>query len=249
VAKTIASLGHLAHRAVDLNMVAGGFVNDLRELADATPHDRRYDRLCEYTEIVTRLLRGEMLTLPGEFYRVERLRLRPELSRALLPRLFISGSSAPGRAAARALCAVAVAYPVPATETETLPRDDGQAKGIRVGIVARAHEDDAWRVARLRFPEDRAGQLAHTFAGRTSDSQWHRQLSRVAEDPPPYWLAPFRNYKTFCPYLVGTHERVGQELARYMAAGYRTFLLDVPADEDDLLHAGLAFQHALAAVL
>ena len=60
VAKTVASLGHLWRRGVDLNMVAGGFVNDLSELADTTPHDRRYDRLREYTEIVARLLAGQV---------------------------------------------------------------------------------------------------------------------------------------------------------------------------------------------
>lgn len=248
VAKTIASLGHLAHRAVDLNMVAGGFVNDLRELSDTTPHDRRYDRLREYTEIVTRLLEGETVTFDGEFYRADRLRLRPALPGALRPRILIAGSSAPGRATARALGAVAVEYPVPASDGEPAPALEGPAKGIRVGIVARSDEDDAWRVARTRFPEDRAGQIAHQLAGRTSDSQWHRQLSGVADGPSPYWLAPFRNYKTFCPYLVGTYGRVGRELARCLAAGYTTFILDVPADEDDLYHAGLAFQHAQAEV-
>ena len=29
----------------------------------------------------------------------------------------------------------------------------------------------------------------------------------------PYWLGPFHNYKTFCPYLVGSYERVADELA------------------------------------
>jgi len=248
VAKTIASLGHLANRAVDLNMVAGGFVNDLRALADTTPHDRRYDRLREYTAIVMRLLEGEAVTFEGEFYRVDRLRLRPELPRALRPRILVSGSSAPGRAAARALGAVAVEYPVPAADGETTPALEGLAKGIRVGIIARSDEAEAWRVARTRFPADRAGQIAHQLAGRTSDSQWHHQLSEVADDPPPYWLAPFRNYRTFCPYLVGTHGRLGQELACYLAAGYTTFVLDVPAGEDDLYHANLVFQHARAEV-
>ena len=35
---------YLHGRAVDLNMVAGGFRNDLRALGDETPHDDRYDR-------------------------------------------------------------------------------------------------------------------------------------------------------------------------------------------------------------
>jgi len=39
VATLVASLGHLYRRRVYLNMVAGGFVNDLTALDDPTPHD------------------------------------------------------------------------------------------------------------------------------------------------------------------------------------------------------------------
>jgi hypothetical protein len=55
---------------------------------------------------------------------------------------------------------------------------------------------------------------------RVSDSHWHHQLSQLGEQPPseesPYWLGPFQNYKTFCPYLVGSYDRVSAELARYL---------------------------------
>jgi alkanesulfonate monooxygenase len=44
VAKIVASLGHLYRRRVFLNMVAGGFKNDLNALSDPTPHDERYER-------------------------------------------------------------------------------------------------------------------------------------------------------------------------------------------------------------
>src|SRR6478672_2337118 len=42
VAKMVSSLGFLYHRRIYLNMVAGGFKNDLVALNDLTPHDRRY---------------------------------------------------------------------------------------------------------------------------------------------------------------------------------------------------------------
>src|SRR5213596_1133469 len=41
VAKTVASLGFLHGRRIYLNMVAGGFKNDLESLYDPTPHDAR----------------------------------------------------------------------------------------------------------------------------------------------------------------------------------------------------------------
>src|SRR5262244_1630325 len=56
VAKMVASMGHLYGRRIYLNMVAGGFKNDLEALNDMTPHDRRYDRLIEYTAVIKELL-------------------------------------------------------------------------------------------------------------------------------------------------------------------------------------------------
>ena len=64
----------------------------------------------------------------------------------------------------------------------------------------------------------------------------------------PYWLAPFENYRTMCPYLVGSYERVGDELARYLSLGYRSFILDIPPVEDELRHTRAAFNHAVAQV-
>ncbi len=249
VAKMVSSLGHLYGRAVDLNMVAGGFVNDLRALADTTPHDRRYDRLREYAGIVRQLLAGEVVTSAGEFCRVERLRLTPALPAGLFPWILVSASSPAGLAAATALDAVVVKYPAPSESGVVDPAPAGLRSGIRVGIIARKSEEDAWRAAYDRFPEDRRGQMVHALAMRTSDSQWHRELSDVDRESAPYWLTPFRNGKTFCPYLVGSYERVGRELARYVAARSTTFILDIPAAEEDLHHARLAFEHAAVTVV
>jgi alkanesulfonate monooxygenase len=56
VAKMVAGFGHLYNRRLYLNMVAGGFKNDLVALNDATPHDERCTRLVEYTTIIKLLL-------------------------------------------------------------------------------------------------------------------------------------------------------------------------------------------------
>jgi alkanesulfonate monooxygenase len=246
VAKMVTTIAFLHGRRLDLNMVAGGFTNDLQSLHDQTPHDRRYARLVEYTTIVKRLLEGGPVTFEGECYRLTNVRLSPRLPEELFPGIVVSGSSEAGQAAAREMGAVAIHYPKPAREyAERI--DGGGPAGIRVGIIARERAQEAWRIARERFPEDRRGQLAHQLAMKVSDSAWHRQLSGAREEgaDDPYWLVPFRNYKTFCPYLVGDHGAVADELARYLAAGATAFILDVPASGDDLAHVNLAFERAL----
>jgi len=249
-AKMVASLGHLHGRRLFLNLVAGGFKNDLLALGDETPHDERYERTVEYGSVMQQLLASPSpVTFAGKHYRVQNLRMTPPLPPELRPGLLISGSSPAGLEAARALGATAVRYPKPPGEEDEVPSGDSVDFGVRVGIVARERAQEAWAVARLRFPEDRKGQITHKLAVGVSDSQWHRQLSeREAEEASngsPYWLGPFQNYKTFCPYLVGSYERVALEVAGYLELGYSTFILDVPASPDDLLHTAVVFRRAL----
>jgi alkanesulfonate monooxygenase len=246
-AKMIASLAHIHERQVDVNLVAGGFRNDLLALGDETEHGERYARLIEYTELVKRLLKGERVTTSGGYYNVQNLTLKPSLPAELFPGIFVSGSSESGVAAARAIGATAVKYPKPPYE-EVSTSADGAGIGMRVGIIARDDETHAWDVARERFPEDRKGQLTHGLAMKVSDSQWHRQLSELGKQPPsaenPYWLGPFENYKTFCPYLVGSYATVAVELARYIELGFETFILDIPPNEEELRHTAVAFEQA-----
>jgi alkanesulfonate monooxygenase len=251
VAKLASSFGFLYRRRIYLNMVAGGFKNDLTALKDSTPHDRRYDRLREYTHIIKELLTGITVSYEGEFYAVSNLRLTPSLPPDLFPGVFLSGSSDAGLEACRALGATAIKYPKsPKEETEC--RQGPTDSGIRVGIITRDTEEEAWTIARERFPEDRKGQLTHQVAMKVSDSVWHKQLSQLAEetrtDRDPYWLIPFQNYKTFCPYLVGSHATVARELLTYIEAGYRTFILDIPPDQEELRHTATAFNQAMTEV-
>jgi alkanesulfonate monooxygenase len=231
-------------------MVAGGFKNDLEALNDPTPHDRRYDRLTEYTLLIKQLIeRDAPLTAEGQFYSVRGLKLTPSIPDALRPGVFVSGSSEAGCRAAAAMGATPVKYPRAPSE-ESQP-GEGNGAGIRVGIIAREDAGEAWQIARTRFPEDRRGQLTHELAMKVSDSVWHKQLSQLAassngSEDHPYWLVPFENYKTMCPYLVGSYDRVGEELARYIGLGYRSFILDIPPTEEELHHTHVAFEQALA---
>jgi alkanesulfonate monooxygenase len=120
-------------------------------------------------------------------------------------------------------------------------------------VIARRREEEAWQVAYQRFPDDRRGQITRQIATKISDSSWHKRLSEIGSgtgstgsDPgsEAYWLHPFENYQTNCPYLVGSYDVVASELARYITAGYRTYILDIPAAEEEFEHIGIAFQRA-----
>ncbi|HVY94366.1 MAG TPA: LLM class flavin-dependent oxidoreductase [Bryobacteraceae bacterium] len=252
-AKMVSSLSALYQRRVDLNLVAGGFRNDLIALNDPTPHDARYERLAEYAKVMLDLLRhNSPTTFEGRFYQVRNLTLQPALSSGLLPQVLMSGSSSAGLNSARAIGAIPVQYPEP---PENYARPEGSplgGRGLRIGIITRADEEEAWRVALDRFPEDRQGQITHKLALKVSDSVWHQRLAELGESATqvtmagrnPYWLGPYENYKTFCPYLVGNYEAVAQALSGYLSVGYDTFILDIPALEEEFEHMRTAFQMA-----
>jgi alkanesulfonate monooxygenase len=247
-AKFVASLGALHGRRIWLNMLAGGFRNDLLALGDETPHDDRYVRTVEYALLMRRLLEtNQPVTVSGRFYSVRGVRFSPTLPAELQPGWLISGSSPAGRAAAVRIGAVAVEYPAPADVISATP-EAPTGRGIRVGIIARADAEEAWRVAYKRFPDDRRGRLSHALAMKISDSSWHRTLSLLAHagasNGSPYWLWPFEQHRTFCPYLVGDYATVAAEIARYLGLGYRTFVLDIPVDADDLETAATIFRMA-----
>jgi alkanesulfonate monooxygenase len=214
--------------------------------------------MAAYTRLVLDLLAGDgAVTVDDEYHQVTNLRLQPPLPEELMPGVLVSGSSPAGLAAAHALGATPVKYPHPPGDEQA--SDSDEDFGVRVGIVARDTTDEAWQVALERFPEDRAGQITHKLAMKVSDSHWHHQLSGRAESSDragserdgsgrqgregrltPYWLGPFRNYRTFCPYLVGDHETVGDYLAHYRRLGASTFIFDVPPSREELGHVEAA---------
>lgn len=249
VAKKLATFAYVYGRRLWINMVAGGFVNDLLALGDNTPHDDRYLRLVEYTLIIKRLLMDqEPVTFDGKYYDVKNLKMAPPVSADLTPGITISGSSEAGMAAAAEIGAVAIRYPLTPDEEQGVPDDAAVPVGVRVGIIARDDTETAWREALERFPEDRKGQLTHQLAMKSSDSVWHRQLSDRPVGGPteasPYWLGPFHNYKTFCPYLVGSYTDVSGLIASYIKFGFSTFILDIPHSQEELGHIAKVFDQA-----
>src|SRR6266850_2359221 len=254
VAKMITSFAHLYGRRLYLNMVAGGFKNDLLALNDLTPHDERYARLLEYTTVIQRLLQtADPVSFEGRHYKVSNLKLTPSLPAKLMPGVLVSGSSEAGMEAARQLKATAVEYPKPPAEYATAPPANIASRGIRIGIIARSEDAQAWSVARARYPEDRKGQLTHQLAMKVSDASRHPQLSDLGKTEGgaenPYWMVPFQNYKAICPFLVGSYDRVAEEVARYVDIGYRTFILDVPASVEEMHHTGVVFERAVGRCL
>jgi alkanesulfonate monooxygenase len=238
----------LVRRPFDLHVVHRAYAGYLRALDSTLDHDQRYDHLVEYGRILLDLLGSAgPFSHDGQHYRIREAALSLPWDPALTPRVFVAGSSPACLRAQERLGAVRLAYPHWIEDYEE-GSDALAGTGIRLGILARDTAEDAWREAHRRFPPDPNGERIHDAAARMAQSFWHKRLSSSARaDSIPrdtYWLYPFRTYKTYCPYLVGTYQQVADLLCRYLALGVRTLILDEPMEEDDMHHATAAIRLA-----
>jgi alkanesulfonate monooxygenase len=214
--------------------------------ADETPHEERYDRLVEFASIVRQLTDGETVSFEGRYYAARSLKLRQPVDAQNRPEFMVSGSSPAGRGASQTLRARSVTYPLPPDEEQMPPLDAGLAAVLRLGIIARADTEAAWRAAYERFFLDRKTGLAcHTTRGPAGSAE---DVARLVEERAgagaPYWTQPFESYQAMCPYLVGSHEEVSAVLSRYVQRGFGTFVLDEPDGETDLENARIVFDDA-----
>jgi alkanesulfonate monooxygenase len=248
VAKMVSSLAHLYGRRVCFNMVAGSFKNDLLALDDTTPHDRRYALLIEYTRVITDLLSSDkQVTFSGEFHRVEKLRMTPPLPPELFPDIFVSGSSDAGRHAGddgRGCDRI------PPDHLVQMARTGGRNPLASAWESLRHPPRKGRGCCQRAFPLTEKGELTHQLAMKTSDSAWHRRLSEFGiAGCSPYWLRPFETDKSFLP-VSGRQPRDSRAdiLRAYMDRGFRTFILDIPPNEEDLAQTSIAFQYATASL-
>lgn len=245
-ARMINTIAYLHGRRVDLNLVSGGFARHLRAAGCSLDHDQRYDRLAEYGEVLRLLLTADKpVSYAGSHYELKSAALSPQLPPDMMPGFFMSGASDAARHAQEKLGVTRLAYP---REIGTYQGPSPLRRGgVGWGVIARETADEAWSVARRRFPIDKRGEKIHDFASAGVQSRWHQHLSEDAvaagARESVYWLYPFRSYRAFSPYLVGSHAEVAGVLSRYFALGVSAVVLDVDGtlEEADLRHARIAF--------
>jgi len=243
-AKMISSFAYLYKRKVWLNLVTGAAITYLDAFYDNLSHDDRYERLLEYALIIDELLAAKGLTyFEGRYYKISGLQVIPKMPKELRPGYFLAGQSDAARRAASKLNACNMQMLQPEFQHQL----DG-ARGIHFGIVTRTTMDQAWEAARSWFPEDEEGSMLLELSMKNTDSVWKRRMKLLSEDDKlcdnGYWLDPFRNFKADCPYLVGDYAKVADVIAQLILQGVDTFILDLPAKEEEFYHAQTAFRLA-----
>ena len=244
-AKLIGSLVSLYGRRIDLNVITGAAPEELDQVGDKLDHDQRFARAAEYVTLLLRLLSSEgTLAWDGDFYQYRDLAVNAKIPDELLPRIFVAGSSAAGRELAEQVGHVMITHPEPvdrfAAHFVAERSGSRHALGVRVGLLGRQTDDEAWATALKDHQVSRAARLK-TLLKRESQSDWNRRLACLAAEGEVYdgvyWTGPYSTGRTAAPMLVGSYDNVAEYLSRYLALGVSKVLLTKVDTEDDFRHA------------
>lgn len=230
-ARSLLSIAELHGRRVDLNLITGAALSELRAVGDRLDHADRYERLQEYVELLLLLLDGRPVTRAGRFYPADGLHLTPALPAGLRPRLYLAGQSADARRTARALGADLMGMPSPELAT-------GSVRAVHFGVLARKTSAQAEAAMRDHFPDDPVGREMLRLSLANTDSVWKLGLSmqRPSAPPSPLRMEPFLAFHADCPYIVGDYDAVAAWMTDTAAAGVHTFVLDSPTTPEDFRH-------------
>ncbi|MFC5597478.1 LLM class flavin-dependent oxidoreductase [Deinococcus cellulosilyticus] len=244
VAQQVWSLAELHGRAVDLNLVTGSNPQDFQILGEHLEHGDLYVRLAEHGHALQSLLddRVSPPVRPALYpYAFEKLKYT--LPASLRPNFYVAGISSDAQKLGIQLRAVNFTNPEPlagwslflSTLQERLPTF---RHALRVGLVVRPTESEAWQVARARFPTSNKGKVDAFFRSR-STSEWLKRSAILAlqnVQDGPFWMGAFLSGQAHCPYLVGTPHQVAELLRQYQKLGCEALLIDTPFEPQDFEH-------------
>jgi alkanesulfonate monooxygenase len=225
-----------------LNVVTGGEPAEQRAYGDFLDKDQRYERTAEFLAIVTRLWRGEEVTMTGKHLSVEGARLSrlPDP----VPDIYFGGSShAAGPVAAR-YSDVYLTWGEPPSAVSTklrwieeiAAREGRKAPrfGIRLHVISRDTAEEAWpAAARLieRVDDDMIASVQAGLSRSESEGQRRmRQLHRGGDRrnltiAPNLWAGVGLVRGGAGTALVGSHAEVADRIEEYAALGISEFIL------------------------
>jgi alkanesulfonate monooxygenase len=255
-AQTAASLQRLTGNRLLLNVVTGGSAAEQRSFGDFLDHDARYERTDEFLTVVRGVWSNKAFDFEGKYYRVQGGGLVQPLE--TLPTLYFGGASA---IAERVAAKHADVY---LTWGETPPMLQARLAsvralaaaerrvlrfGIRLHIITRDTEEEAWAEARRLLESIPPGEIetAQQKLSATESVGQARMLGlhggkklgvRELEIYPNLWAGVGLVRGGAGTAIVGSHEQVAERIAGYEALGIDTFILSAYPNLEEAVRVG-----------
>jgi len=177
-ARLSASLQRATGGRLLFNIITGGGGPAQLWWGDSFSHDDRYGRTREWLDVFRGIWGGKGFNYDGRFYRVEDAGLSPLLAAEEFPELWFSGSSDAALEVAAVHADYYLSWLEPfaqlatkfASVKERTAKLGGEQKcAIRVDLVARPTEEEAWRDIKIGF-ENVSEETRQRWRGQATDS-------------------------------------------------------------------------------
>ncbi|MEX2247298.1 MAG: LLM class flavin-dependent oxidoreductase [Dehalococcoidia bacterium] len=253
-AQMAATLQRISRGRTLINIVAGGDAAEQRTYGDFLDHDERYARADEFLSILRRAWEGQPFSFEGAHYHVEKAGLRKRLGGggggdavdygAERPLIYFGGASEAAEAIAAKHADVYLLWgEPPAWVEERVARMAALAAaqerrlrfGIRLHVIARDREEDAWGEAeRLMssMPQEQIEVAQRRFS--KSESVGQQRMTALNNGKldmealtvaPNLWSGIGLVRGGAGTALVGSYDQVAERIGEYAQLGLDTFIL------------------------
>jgi len=243
-AQKVATLQAFTEGRLLLNVVSGGDQDQQEAYGDFVGHDERYNRTAEFLQAVRQVWRGPGQNYDGQYFQLENGGLNHALTET--PTVYFGGASAPAERVAASEADVYLLWgETPAMvrdriqHMKALAREEGRQLryGLRLHVIARRTEDEAWseadRLWRELSPETIAIARASLMNSQSVGQARMLDLTpgttayqvRDLEVAPHLWAGVGLVRGGAGTALVGDYDQVASCLQEYRDLGIDTFIL------------------------
>jgi alkanesulfonate monooxygenase len=241
-ARMAATFDRLSGGRLLVNVVTGGDPDEAKGDGVFLSHDERYEVTDEFLQIWREAVAGRAISFQGKHLHVEGARAQYPAVQKPHPPLYFGGSSGVANDLAARLIDVYLTWGEPpqqvAEKIATIRRlaaEQGRSIrfGIRLHIIVRETEQEAWRAADdlIRYVDEEVIAKAQKAFARF-DSEGQRRMSRLhtgsREDliiGPNLWAGVGLVRKGAGTALVGDPATVAKRMLEYADLGIETFIL------------------------
>jgi len=260
-ARQAATLDRLSGGRLLVNVVAGGDASELEADGSFLSHDERYAHADEFLGVWRRLLSGETVDFEGRHVRVKGARqLFPSVTRPYPPLYFGGSSDAAHDVAARHVDLYLTWGEAPADVARKIADVRQRAAslgrevrfGIRLHVIARETESQAWKAADELISHLDADTIARAQASLARmDSEGQRRMRQLHSGDrsrlvvaPNLWAGVGLVRGGAGTALVGDGPIIAERMNEYASLGIDTFVLSgYPHLEEAYRFAELVFPH------
>jgi alkanesulfonate monooxygenase len=236
-ATMIHSISHIYQRKVNINLISGFFMKDLKEISSTLDKQERYARLMEFAEILRMMFASnDPLTFAGTYYNYENFSHSCALPEPMRPEFFMPMTSGSPEGLEAILKTADVAVTIPkclshfAANFVDKLKSGSLRKSVKLQILARPTFDEAY----AHVQETDISFKERQVAKRMESKAWE------PTEEEQYMYYPAVNVAG--PLIIGSYDQVTAYLAKYIDLGVTDFIIP-NIRQHELHHCDLVFRN------